>query len=105
MTSVASLSPRNPLMQAYGGLTIAAGVPFYSIMGTATHDAHGRISDGYVTVESARLQGSVSDTLLPIRHQQFDRAAPLNVVYRILREHARTVPDMGQAALAQGCPN
>ncbi|HWX29392.1 MAG TPA: alpha/beta fold hydrolase [Steroidobacteraceae bacterium] len=104
MTSVASLSPRNPLMQAYGGLAIAAGVPFYSIMGTATHDAHGRTSDGYVTVESARLPGSVSDTLLPIRHQQFDRAAPLNVVYRILREHAKTVPDMGQA-LAQGCPN
>ena len=55
-------------------------------------------------MESARLPGSVSDTLLPIRHQQFDRAAPLNVVYRILREHAKTVPDMGQA-LAQGCPN
>ncbi len=31
MTSVASLSPRNPLMRAYGGLPIVAGVPFYSI--------------------------------------------------------------------------
>ena len=62
-------------------------------------------SDGYVTVQSAQLPGSVSDTLLPIRHQQFDRAAPLNVVYGILREHAETVPDLGLAALAQGCPN
>jgi pimeloyl-ACP methyl ester carboxylesterase len=105
MTSVASLSPRNPLMQAYGELPIVAGVPFYSIMGTATQDAHGLSSDGYVTVESARLPGSVSDTVLPIRHRQFDRAAPLNVVYRILREHADTVPTTADAALAQGCSN
>jgi pimeloyl-ACP methyl ester carboxylesterase len=99
MTSVASLSPHNPLMQAYGDLPIVAGIPFYSIMGTATHDAHGRASDGYVTVESARLPGSVSDTLLPIRHGQFDRAAPLNVVYRILREHAESVPSAAPASL------
>jgi hypothetical protein len=105
MTSVESLSPRYPLMQVYGELPIVAGVPFYSIIGTATHDAHGRTSDGYVTAESARLRGSVSDTLLPIRHRQFDRAAPLNVVYRILREHAKTVPSTQLAALAQGCPN
>src|SRR5882724_12435495 len=59
MTSVASLSPRNPLMQAYGELPIVAGVPFYSMMGTAVHDARGRASDGYVTVQSARLPGSV----------------------------------------------
>jgi pimeloyl-ACP methyl ester carboxylesterase len=99
MTSVASLSPRNPLMQAYGELPIVAGIPFYSLMGTATHDARGRSSDGYVTVESAQLSGSVSDTLLPIRHRQFDRAAPLNVVYRILREHAESVPSVAPASL------
>jgi pimeloyl-ACP methyl ester carboxylesterase len=99
MTSVASLSPRNPLMQVYGALPIVAGVPFYSIMGTGTHDARGRPSDGYVTVESARLPGSVADTLLPIRHRQFDRAAPLNVVYRILREHAESVPNVAPASL------
>lgn len=99
MTSVASLSPHNPLMQAYGELPIVAGIPFYSIMGTATHDARGRTSDGYVTVESARLPGSVSDTLLPIRHGQFDRAAPLNVVYRILREHAESVTSAAPASL------
>jgi hypothetical protein len=103
MTSVASLSPRNPLMRAFGELPIIAGVPFYSLMGTATHDARGRVSDGYVTVESARLPGSVSDTLLPIRHRQFDRAQPLNVVYRILRQHADTVTSTAQPAAASGC--
>lgn len=104
MTSVASLSPRNSLMQAYGELPIVAGIPFYSIMGTATHDAHGRSSDGYVTVDSARLPGSVSDILLPVHHRQFDRAAPLNEVYRILREHAATVPSAAGSAGTQGCP-
>lgn len=105
MTSVASLSPRSPLMQAYGKLPIVAGVPFHSIMGTAVRDARGRPSDGYVTVESARIPGSVSDTLLPIRHRQFDRAAPLNVVYRILREHADTVTSAANPAAPQGCEN
>ena len=105
MTSVASLSPRNPLMRAYGDLPIVAGVPFYSIMGTAVHQTNGRASDGYVTVESARLPGSAADILLPIRHRQFDRAAPLNVVYRILREHADTVATAAVDAAAQGCPN
>src|SRR6266403_487343 len=100
MTSVASLSPHNPLMQAYGDLPIVDGVPFYSIMGTAARDSRGRSSDGYVTVESARLPGSVADTLLPIRHRQFDRAVPLNVVYRILREHAESVP--GAAPTSSG---
>jgi Alpha/beta hydrolase family len=103
MTSVASLSPRNPLMRAYGDLPVVAGVPFYSIMGTATHDTHGRTSDGYVTVDSARLPGSVADTLLPIRHQQFDRAAPLNVVYKILRQHADTVASAASGPAPQGC--
>jgi len=99
MTSVESLSPRDPLMRAYGELPVVAGVPFHSIMGTATHDARGRASDGYVTVESARLPGSVSDALLPIRHRQFDQAAPLNVVYRILREHAESVPSTARESL------
>jgi hypothetical protein len=104
MTSVASLSPRNPLMRAYGELPIIAGVPFHSIMGTATRDSHGRLSDGYVTVDSARLPGSVSDTLLPIRHRQFDRPEPLNVVYRILREHAESMP-AARMPMDQGCTN
>jgi hypothetical protein len=50
-------------------------------------------------VESARLPGSVADTLLPIRHRQFDRAVPLNVVYRILREHAESMPSAAPASL------
>ncbi len=103
MTSVESLSPHNPIMHAYGELPIVAGVPFYSIMGTAKRDAHGRLSDGYVTVDSARLPGSVADTLLPIGHRQFDRPAPLNVVYRILREHADGVTTTAQPPVAQGC--
>jgi pimeloyl-ACP methyl ester carboxylesterase len=103
MTSVESLSPRNPLMRTYGELPIDARVPFYSIIGTATHDSHGKPSDGYVTVDSARLPGSVADTVLPILHRQFDQPAPLNVVYRILREHAQSVPSAAPLTPAQGC--
>src|SRR5260370_2274147 len=103
MRRVAALSPHNPLMQAYGDLPIVDGVPFYSIMGTAARDSRGRSSDGYVTVESARLPGSVADTLLPIRHRQFDRAVPLNRVYRILGEHAPPSPRPAPTSPAPAC--
>lgn len=73
MTSVASLSPHDPLMHAYGKLPIVAGVPSYSRMGNITKDSHGRPSDGYVTVDSAELPGSVADYVLPIGHRPFDR--------------------------------
>jgi pimeloyl-ACP methyl ester carboxylesterase len=92
LTSVVSLSPHYPLMRAFGALPVVDGVPFHSIMGTAEHDRHGHLSDGYVSVESARLAGSTSDSLLPIHHREFDRPAPLNEVYRILRQHAEALP-------------
>ncbi len=104
LTSIQSLSPRYPPMKALGDLPIVPGVPFHSLMGTAVKDRHGGSSDGYVTVDSARIPGSASDTLLPIRHRQFDRAAPLNVVYRILREYAESDPELSTSAITQGCP-
>jgi hypothetical protein len=104
VTSIESLSPNYPLMRAFGSLPVAAGVPFHSIMGTAVSDRHGNPSDGFVTVDSARIPGSQSDTLLPIRHRQFDHAAPLNVVYRLLREYAESDPELALNSLSQGCP-
>jgi hypothetical protein len=105
LTSVQSLSPHYPPMRAYGDLPIVAGVPFHSIMGTAKRDHGGGESDGFVSVQSARIPGSASDTLLPIRHRQFDRPAPLNVVYRILREYADSDPELAIGSITQGCPN
>lgn len=103
VTSVQSLSPHDPLMRAFGDLPIVPNVPFHSIMGTAVKDRRGGLSDGYVTVGSARIPGGESETLLPIRHRQFDRAAPLNVVYRILREYAESDPELALASITQGC--
>jgi pimeloyl-ACP methyl ester carboxylesterase len=104
LTSVQSLSPHYPLMRAYAALPIVADVPFHSIIGTAKHDHRGRESDGYVSVASALIPGSASDTLLPIGHRQFDRPAPLNVVYRILREYAESDPELAIGSITQGCP-
>ncbi len=104
LTSIESLSPHYPPMRAFGDLPVVPGVPFHSIMGTAVQDRRGGLSDGYVTVDSARIPGSESDTLLPIHHRQFDRAAPLNVIYRILREYAESDPELAAGAVTQGCP-
>jgi hypothetical protein len=57
----------------------AAG-PFYSIMGSM---GDGR-SDGYVSVQSAHLEGAQSELTLPVGHRAFDQAAVLNEIYRIL---------------------
>jgi pimeloyl-ACP methyl ester carboxylesterase len=102
VTSIQSLSPHYPLMLAYGELPIVTNIPFYSLMGTAVKDRRGGLSDGYVTVDSARIPGSESDILLPIRHRQFDRAAPLNVMYRILREYAESDPEL-VGSITPGC--
>lgn len=37
------------------------------------------------------MPGAASERVLPIAHEQFDRAEPLNEVYRILRLHAQSV--------------
>jgi pimeloyl-ACP methyl ester carboxylesterase len=91
VTSVQSLSPTYPAMQGLAALPIAPGLPYHSVIGDVTKDGRGRPSDGYVTVESAHLDGAASELVLPIEHEAFDRAAPLNEVYRILRLHAQAL--------------
>lgn len=91
VTSVQSLSPNYPAMQGLAALPIVPGVPYHSLIGDVTKDDRGRPSDGYVTVESARLEGAESELVLPIEHEAFDRAEALNEVYRILRLHAQSL--------------
>lgn len=103
LTSVQSLAPEFPTLAGLAALPIVETVPFHSVIGDATHDAQGRPSDGYVTVESASLPGAASELRLPIRHREFDRPAPLNEVYRVLRAHARSVPWPQPAEPAGDC--
>jgi pimeloyl-ACP methyl ester carboxylesterase len=79
-TSVDTLSPQYPPMQAFAELPISPRIPFYSIIGSI---GDGR-SDGYVSVQSAHLEGAQSELILPVRHRTFDQAAVLNEIYRIL---------------------
>jgi pimeloyl-ACP methyl ester carboxylesterase len=79
-TSVDTLSPQYPPMRAFAELPISPRIPFYSIIGSI---GDGR-SDGYVSVQSAHLEGAQSELILPVRHRTFDQAAVLNEIYRIL---------------------
>jgi pimeloyl-ACP methyl ester carboxylesterase len=82
-TSLDTLSPRYPPMQAFAELPINPRVPFHSIIGSI---GDGR-SDGYVSVQSAHLEGAQSELILPIDHRTFDQAPVLNEIYRILAMH------------------
>jgi pimeloyl-ACP methyl ester carboxylesterase len=79
-TSVDTLSPQYPPMQAFAELPISSRIPFHSIIGSI---GDGR-SDGYVSVQSAHLEGARSELILPLEHSAFDQAPVLNEIHRIL---------------------
>jgi hypothetical protein len=61
-------------------LPISSRIPFHSIIGSI---GDGR-SDGYVSVQSAHLEGARSELILPLEHSAFDQAPVLNEIHRIL---------------------
>jgi pimeloyl-ACP methyl ester carboxylesterase len=85
-TSLDTLSPQYPPMRAFAELPISPRIPFHSIIGSI---GDGR-SDGYVSVQSAHLEGAQSELILPVEHRTFDQAAVLNEIYRILAKDGRT---------------
>jgi pimeloyl-ACP methyl ester carboxylesterase len=91
VTSVQSLSPGYPPGQAFAALAVAADVPVHSVIGNAQRRPDGRGFDGYVTVDSASIDGAASELILPVKHMDFDRAEPLNEIYRILRLHGASI--------------
>lgn len=93
-TSVDHLSPDSPVLKATNRLPFADGVRRHSIIGTAVKLPNGRVLDGVVTLESARLPNVDSELLVPATHTEIHRnARTFQEVRRILLLHARDRAD------------
>ena len=91
-TSVDHLSPDSPVLQATNRLPFADGVRRHSIIGTAVKLPNGRVLDGVVTLDSARLPNGESELLVPATHTEIHRdRRTFDEVRRILLQHAGSV--------------
>jgi pimeloyl-ACP methyl ester carboxylesterase len=86
-SSIRGLSPDNPFIQLLGGIAIARGIPFHSIIGDRGRGDGEQGSDGVVPYKSAHLVGAESELIVPSDHAA--TAHPLTVleVKRILKLH------------------
>ncbi len=89
-TSIRALSPRHPLIQVLARLPIRPGLPYHTIAGDDGRPDAEPVSDGVVTLESARLAGAASELVAPVGHTDFGDPAVVAEVKRILRLHLRS---------------
>jgi pimeloyl-ACP methyl ester carboxylesterase len=88
-TSVDLLNPSSNMLQAISRLPIAPHVPYHSIIGTGCWMIGNGDSDGVVPVDSARLSGATTETMIHDRHTELPQdPVVIEEVFRILREHA-----------------
>ena len=83
VSSIRTLSPRNPLLPALSRLPIE--VPFHSIIGQHQPGPRESGSDGVVRYTSAHLDGAASELVVRSGHKVFDNPEAQREVMRILR--------------------
>ena len=87
--SIRALRPDNPLLRTFGSLPIASGIPYHTIMGDRRRGSEEPITDGWVTYESAHLEGAESELLVSGGHAVYAHPAAIAEIKRILRLHLR----------------
>jgi len=88
-TSVDLLNPSSNLLLTISCLPIAPHVRYHSIIGKGCWMIGNGDSDGVVPVDSARLSGATTETLVTDRHTELPQdPVVIDELFRILREHA-----------------
>jgi hypothetical protein len=82
LTSVAGLSPSNPLYKALDQVPIV--VPHHSIIGDRGRGDGTNSSDGVVPYWSSHLKGAQSEVIVPANHGAFDHPQAIREMRRIL---------------------
>jgi len=88
-TSIRSLAPDYPLLEAFAELPIDQRVPYHSIMGDRGGTDADRRGDGVVTYKSAHLDGSASELVVPSGHAAYAHPSAIAEIKRILKYHLK----------------
>ena len=88
LTSVYTLSDKDPFLQAAATLPPTNSVPFHSIIGRESPEgAQEDSTDGFVPYRSAHLEGAESELVLASDHSVQERAQAILELRRILKLH------------------
>ncbi len=86
-TSIAALSPYNPVIQAIANVAIDEGVPFHSIIGDQGSGLKEESTDGVVPYKSSHLDGAQSEVIVPADHSAHGHPLAVKEIKRILMLH------------------
>jgi hypothetical protein len=89
MTSIAGLSPTNPLYPALEKTPIE--VPYHSIIGDRGKGNTPNSSDGVVPYSSSHLAGAQSELIVPGPHGSYEKPETIKELERILALHLKSV--------------
>jgi pimeloyl-ACP methyl ester carboxylesterase len=84
---VETLDPDDVIVKALGGLPIARGLPFHSILGDKGDGDGKSSSDGVVPYWSSHLEGAASERIVPAGHRAHVHPEAIEEVRRILLVH------------------
>ncbi len=85
--SIQALRPTHPILKSLGNLPIDDSIPYHTIMGNRGNQQGGQISDGWVTYESAHLEGAESELIVSSRHDAYSHPQAIAEIKRILFLH------------------
>jgi pimeloyl-ACP methyl ester carboxylesterase len=86
-SSISGLSEKSPALQGLSRTTIAAPIPFHSIIGDRGRGDTPNSSDGVVAYHSSHVDGAQSELIVPADHTAHAHPQALLEIRRILRLH------------------
>jgi pimeloyl-ACP methyl ester carboxylesterase len=92
-TSLDSMSPRNPVLNALADIPLAPGVKGHSIIAVKGNGDYHIGRDGLVTYESAHIKYAESECIVRSFHSCQGKPPTIEEVRRILLEHIGTSPE------------
>ena len=105
LTSIDSMSPRNPALRVLAEIPVADNVPAHSIIAVKERFSDIKtVNDGVVEYASAHVDYALSEFVVRSFHSCQDRPETIEEVRRILHEHLDALP-AGLVAPAPATPS
>jgi pimeloyl-ACP methyl ester carboxylesterase len=101
-SSISGLSERSPALQGLSRTTVAATIPFHSIIGDRGRGDTPNSSDGVVAYQSSHVDGAQSELIVAADHTAHAHPQALLEIRRILRLHVEPLTNNALAVKKQG---